>query len=115
MSRTKREPCVIKMAEIAAQFELASYWFGDKWCPAVHRKAGGGYGIRVLTSKTLTGLSRTTHYSYFELDADGNVTTAPRGHTKDWKPGRVIDIEAEADRAATPDPDADRITFGGVR
>jgi hypothetical protein len=113
VSPKKREPRVIKMAEIAAQFELASYWFGEKWCPAVHRKTGGGYGIRIVKSMTRVGLNRSVTYDYFEVDADGTIDTAPRGYAREFKPGRVVDIESEAERAATPDPDAERITFGG--
>lgn len=46
-----REPREITLAEIEQQFELASYWFGAKWCPAVDKTAFG-YRIRVLKSET---------------------------------------------------------------
>lgn len=108
MTARKREPRAITVAEIEQQFELASYWFGDKWCPAVHR-TGHGYGIRVLKSETLSLGHRQVTYDYFELDRDGVVDTAPRGFAKDWKPGRVIDIEAAAERFATPDREAGRV------
>lgn len=111
MSRSKREPRQITVAEIEAQFELASYWFGTKWCPAVHENARG-YGIRVLRSQTIRLSGQTVSYDYFELDADGTITTAPRGHAKDWKPGRVVDIEAAAKRYATPTDGAMRIGLG---
>ena len=114
MTAHKREPRVVTVAEIERQFTLASYWFGEKWCPAIARKAGGGYGIRVVRSETITGPNRSVTYDYFELDADGTITTAPRGFAKEFKPGQVADIETWADRYETPDPAATRMTFGGV-
>jgi NAD(P)H-nitrite reductase large subunit len=114
-ARQKREPRAITIAEIEQQFDLASYWFGGKWCPAVYRKVHGGYGIRVLWSVTVTGANRQVSYNYFEVDADGTITVAPRGWARAYNPGRVTDIEAAAERMATPDESADRINFGGVR
>lgn len=108
MTARKREPRAFTLAEIEHQFELASYWFGAKWCPAVYRK-GSGYGIRFLKSETVTLNHRSETFDYFELDADGVITTAPRGHTKDWKPGRVVDIEAAAAQYEAPQADARRI------
>jgi len=104
----KREPRAITVAEIEQQFELASYWFGERWCPAVAETAHG-YGIRVVRSETITGNSRGITYDYFELDHDGTITTAPRGHAKDYKPGRVVDIAAVCKRYATPIPGARRV------
>lgn len=108
MSRAKREPRAIPFAEISQRFELASYWWGDRWSPAVHRK-GDGYGIRFIKSASFSGGNRSFTYDYFELDAAGVITVAPRGYARDFKPGRVVDIEAEAERYATPDPAAMRI------
>lgn len=112
MSRPKREPRRITVAEIEQQFELASYWFGEKWCPAVH-ETSRGYGIRVLRSQTIRLSGQTVSYDYFEIDPDGTITTAPRGHAKDWRPGVVTDIEAAVERYATPQADALRLNLGG--
>jgi hypothetical protein len=49
----------------------------------------------------------------FELDADGTITTAPRGHAKDWRPGIVTDIAEAAARYAEPQADALRLNLGG--
>lgn len=108
MTARKREPRAITLAEIEQQFELASYWFGAKWCPAVHRTAFG-YGIRFIKSQTISIGHQSVTYDYFELDADGVITTAPRGQAKDWKPGRVTDIEAAAAQYEAPQADARRI------
>jgi hypothetical protein len=109
MSRPKREVRTFTVADIAARFELASYWFGAKWFPAVHRPNGReGYGIRIVRSSTTYSTGDRTTYDYFELDADGVISTAPRGYAKDYKPGRVTDIAAVADEQVTPDPDARR-------
>lgn len=108
MTARKREPRAITLAEIEQQFELASYWVGSTWCPAV-RRTNRGYAIRVLKSETVTFTSRTETFDSFELDADGNVTTAPRGWAKAYKPGRVVDIEAAALAYEAPQADARRI------
>jgi hypothetical protein len=104
----KREPRAITMAEIEQRHELASYWFGDSWRPAVF-PAGMGYEIRILKSLTIVGNDRQVTYDYFVLDLDGTVTTAPRGWAKAYKPGRVVDIEAAAAKYEAPQADARRI------
>ncbi|MFC7276273.1 hypothetical protein ACFQS1_19950 [Paractinoplanes rhizophilus] len=109
----KREPRAVTIAEIELTFKLASYWWGDTWCPAIHRKGNDRYGIRVLSSVSVHGASRTVNYSYFELDADGVIDTAPLGYAKQFKPGQIADIQTWAERMSTPDPSAERITFGG--
>lgn len=108
-----KTPRDIKLSEIEASFELESYWWGQKWCPAVHRKDSGGYGIRIVRSRTLLGDNENVTYDFFELDAEGLVTIAPRGHAKEFKPGRVVDIDAAADRFAKPDATARRFSLGG--
>ena len=108
MSARKREPREFTVADIEREFRLASYWFGEKWCPAVHRKAGG-YAIRFLKSESLSLGHRSVTYDYFELDADGTITTAPRGYARDYKPGRVTDIAEAAEAFATTDRDAERV------
>ena len=105
----RREPRSITLAEIEQRFELGAYWFGDKWCPAVV-KTGRGYRIRVVKSETLGANTRNTTYDYFDLDADGLITVAPRGYARDYKPGRVVDIAAAVERYATPDPEAKATT-----
>jgi hypothetical protein len=109
---TARQPRDITLAEIEQSFELASYWFGEKWCPAVHRtsyRGVHGYAIRVLKSCTVSGDSERLIFDEFELDATGGVATAPRGYAKVFKPGRVVDIEAAAARYEAPQADARRI------
>jgi hypothetical protein len=108
VSPAKREPRAITLAEIEHHFQLASYWFGDKWCPAVHPTATG-YGIRIVRSQTWHGANASVTYDYFELGPDGTVDIAPRGFARDFKPSRVVDIAAEAERYAVPDPAAMRI------
>ena len=105
----KREPREIKMAEIEASFDVVSFWLGERWCPAVSRTPRDGYQIRLLKSKTVSGLNTSLVFDYFELDESGMVTTAPWGHARDYKPGRVVDIAAAVERYAVPDPAATRI------
>ena len=98
------------VAEIAQRFELASYWFGERWCPAVHKhRDGNGYGIRFIKSVTFSGANQSYTFDYFELDNDGVITTAPRGYAKEYKPGVVVDIAEALEQFATPDPNARRI------
>jgi hypothetical protein len=104
----KREPAAFTLADIERTFELASYWFADAWCPAVFA-AKHGWSIRVIKSHSFNGLSQAITYDFFELALDGTITTAPRGHAKDWKPGRITDIAEAAERYAEPQPDAMRI------
>lgn len=110
MSPAKREPRAITLAEIEARFPLdaASYWFGDRWSPAVSRRVGG-FSIRVVKSSTFYGRNVSTNFDYFLLDDNGLITTAPRGFARDYKPGRVVDIAAAVERFATPQADAMRI------
>jgi hypothetical protein len=103
VSRPKSPPREIPFAEIEERFTLASYWFGAQWCPAVQKYERGTYSIRVSRGESLSRGSRTDHYDYFELAADGTVDTAPRGYAKDFKPGRVVDIEVAVLRYAQPD------------
>lgn len=108
MSPAKREPRDITIAEIEQSFELASYWFRGTWCPAVERTEHG-FHIRFVKSYTVNGAYRSVTYDYFELDADGVITTAPRGYAKVYKPARVVDIADAADRFAEPLPGAERV------
>jgi hypothetical protein len=111
MSPAKREPREFTLAEIAARFDVAgaSYWWGERWCPAVLRRNEGGYAIRYVKARTVVRDEVRTTYDYFELDDDGVIRLAPRGFAREYKPGRVVDIAAQAERYATPDPDAARI------
>jgi hypothetical protein len=109
VSRAKREPRAITIAELEQIFDLESYWFGSKWCPAVWRRESGSYGIRVIKSLRLHPGGRDVTYDYFELDADGTVATAPRGYAREFKPGRVVDITEAVERYATSTANAMRI------
>ena len=108
----KREPRVILFAEIERTFQLASYWFGVKWCPAVDRN-NDGYSIRIVRSETRSGVNVNTTYDYFELGPDGTVNLAPRGFAKDFKPGRVDGIEDALKAYADAPAGARRINLGG--
>jgi hypothetical protein len=107
----KREPRSITLAEIEQRFLLdgASYWFGETWCPAVHHRKEGGYGIRVVATASQSGPNAYVGFDYFYLDTDGLITTAPRGFARDYKPGRVVDIAAAVERFAVPRQGARRI------
>jgi hypothetical protein len=96
-TKTIRE---IPFAHIERQFELASYWFGGKWCPAVDSNDRGGYQIRVLKGETRAGSNTTTTYDYFYLAEDGAVLTAPRGYARYFKPGRVTGLDEAVARYA---------------
>lgn len=113
MSQAKREPRAFTVAEIEQRFELASYWFGAKWCPAVHSTARG-YGIRVVRSQSVSLNNQTVSYDYFELDGEGVITTAPRGYAREYTPGRVADIAEAVGRYALPIEGAMRIGLGGA-
>jgi hypothetical protein len=107
---TKREPREITFSEIENSFHLASYWWGEKWCPAVaSRETGSGFAIRIVKSVTLSGANESITYDYFELDAFGVITVAPWGFAKEFKPGRVVDIADAVRSYSTPDPKARRI------
>ncbi|MEV7267105.1 hypothetical protein AB0N38_26435 [Micromonospora aurantiaca] len=90
--KTVRE---IPFTEIEENHQLASYWFGRTFCPAVDRRDGGGFQIRILKNERPRGGQVTTSYDYFELDEQGTVEVAPRGFARDYKPGRVVGL-AEA-------------------
>lgn len=106
-----KQPRNIRFIEIERAFRVdeASYWFGAKWCPAVDRKADGSYLIRIVSRASRSGNSSHIGFDYFYLDADGLITTAPRGFARDYKPGRVVDIAEVVDRFAAPQPGARRI------
>jgi hypothetical protein len=110
-TKAKREPRAITLSDIKDDFlvDEASYWFGNKWCPSVRRRDEGGYAIRVVKSMTVSGSRKSFTFDYFYLDNDGLITVAPRGYARDYKPGRVVDIEAAVEQYATPRPDAQRI------
>lgn len=108
-----KTPRDIKLSEIEASFELESYWWGVTWCPAVQRKDSGSYVIRIVRNRTLSGSAENVNYDFFELDADGLISIAPRGYARQFKPCRVVDIEAAADRFAEPAATARRFTLGG--
>jgi hypothetical protein len=107
----RREPRTVTIAEIEREFMLeeASYWFGETWCPAVHRADDGGYSIRVLAGVSQSGRTATLAFDYFHLDTDGLITAAPYGYARDYKPGRVVDIASAVDRFAEPQPAVRRI------
>lgn len=106
-----RKPRIVTIAEIERHFAIedANYWFGGQWCPAIHERKGGGYAIRVQTSERRSGNSLSMNFDYFYMDADGVITTVPRGFARVFKPGQIADIKTWVERFATPDPRARRI------
>jgi hypothetical protein len=94
----------IPFALIVNRFTLAGYWWGERWCGAVATRPEGGYQIRVLAGETRRGGNRTVNYAYFHCDADGTVTSAPRGSTRLYKPGRITGLDAAlAEYSVAPD------------
>lgn len=107
MPKTK-PPREIPFTDIEDEFQLGSYWWGDKPIPAVD-KTGDGYRIRVVKSITVNGPNTSFTYDYFELAADGTVLVAPRGYARDYKPGRITGLDDALTRHAEPASNAPRI------
>jgi hypothetical protein len=102
---SKRTPIQVRFVHIEREFELVSYrWFDGAWCPAVKREDDGTYRIRVLMSRTVRGANTTDKYDYFEIDADGIVTKAPRGYTSDFKGCQVTGLGDAAAKYGVEDP-----------
>ena len=101
-TKTMRE---IPFAQVEYDFHLAGYWLGSGWHPAV-KSTERGYRIRVLKSETRSGISVSTTYDYFELDADGMVRVAPRGWAKDYKPGRITGLDEAVVKYTLPEVSA---------
>lgn len=89
---------------IERQFRLASYWWGDLWCPAVDERNSGGFLIRVLKSERRSAGSVSVGYDYFETDDDGVIQLAPRGYARDFKPGRITGLAEAVQKYATAEP-----------
>lgn len=89
---------VFDFAEIERDFTLAPMTLGFTVYPAVVKREGGGYSIRVH----LGTRGNTTDYAYFYVDADGTISEVPRGYAKDYRPGRipVEQLDAAVDRYA---------------
>lgn len=79
-------------------FELRSYWFGGKWCPAV-LKIETGWRIRVGWQ---TGGG--WEYRYFETDGQGIIRKSPFGYARDYNGQvRVTNVADLAERLAATD------------
>jgi hypothetical protein len=79
-------PPEIQLAQIEARFQLA--WFSGH--PPISLNPRGGYVIRILKALSIDhNGTRIEKYDYFYTNADGLITTAPRGHAKDYRPGRI--------------------------
>jgi hypothetical protein len=76
----------IAFAEIQDRFLIDVHGPG----PGVGRRTEGGYYIRITKSIETNGISETRKFDYFRLAEDGEVTTAPRGHAKDYRPARIV-------------------------
>jgi hypothetical protein len=91
---------VIQFAEIEQRFRLVPFQLyginGLTTYPAVRKKGDGTYSIRVDAGSSVRGGTVTEKFSYFYLDAEGTITEAPRGHAKDYRPGRVPVEELDA-------------------
>ncbi len=84
---------------------------GTTWCPAVHRH-DDGFAVRVHHPRSTP---EDWIFEYFEMDATGLITSAPRGHAKAYRPGRVLDVAAVAEASLTPELDAPPFPAGGLR
>lgn len=87
-SRGARE---IPFAEIESAFTLAAH----DTHPAVGVMPRAGYYIRISIGRG--------RYDYFYTDLDGVITTAPRGYARDYKPGRIIGLDAAVEQYAGGD------------
>lgn len=97
---TKTAPFTIRFEQIENRFELISYrWFDGTLKAAVIKKDDGTYQIRILTSRR----GSTDRYGYFEANADGVITAAPYGHTKDYKGGRITGLDEAVAKYAADD------------
>jgi hypothetical protein len=88
----KKPVNVIPFAEIERDFELTPLRLGLSVYPAVSKREGGGYSIRV--HKGARG--NTDSYEYFYTYPDGTISAAPRGYAKDYRPGRIAVEELDA-------------------
>jgi hypothetical protein len=101
----------IPFKQIENWFRLASYYFGDKFCPAVDKNDSGSHLIRVIKRETVSGAHRNTSYDYFELEADGTVLVASRGYAKGFKPARITGLAEAVERYSAPDESTVRMRF----
>jgi hypothetical protein len=83
---------VIPFAEIERAFDLAPLRLGLSVYPAVSKREGGGYAIRVHTGTR----GSTDSYDYFYTYPDGTISAAPRGYAKDYRLGRIAVDELDA-------------------
>lgn len=78
--------------ERAIPFEdIERNWSLATWAlsPAVgRRRDDASYYIRVVNTRP-----GSPRFGYFEVSADGTVLAAPRGVTKDYKPGRITGLD----------------------
>lgn len=83
--RALKNPHELPFERLEDRFDLASMNFG-RFQPAVWKKDGGGYGIRLLTGSSWDGYSGTTRtrWEYFHTDETGIVTESPRGLGKEY-------------------------------
>lgn len=105
MSRARRPLPEWPFTQIEGRFTLAAVAPG---MPAVTRDARGDWSIRILVHVVLSAGRTVERYDYFYLAADGTVLSAPWGHARDWKPGRITGLSdavlAEYARRAAGDP-----------
>jgi hypothetical protein len=95
MARTSKPLRSFTVKQITDAFILASAAGSPPIGPR-DRAGRGGWYIRVRTSIAINGDRTTEKFDYFYTDADGEILTAPRGYAKDYRPGRIVDIEAMA-------------------
>lgn len=89
--------------DFETKFMLASYWFGEKFCPAIFKQDKGGYGIRIKAGGSWRGQRVTAVYDYFALDDTGLIISSPRGLAKEYnKRVRIVDITEGVERHKTP-------------
>lgn len=105
MTTTRKPPRSIRFADIERRFKLVPLRITHPPHPAVS-KDGEGYSIRVALSHYRNSRGDVTEkFDYFYLDSEGNITEAPRGYAKDYRPGRIPmeELDAAVERyAAVP-------------
>lgn len=93
----------ISYRDIEKRFQLAGYFFGEKFCPAIFKQDKGGYGIRIKAGGSWRGQRVTAVYDYFALDDTGLIIASPRGLAKEYnKRVRIVDITEGVERHKTP-------------
>lgn len=58
----------------------------------VTSRDGGGFRVRVAVALKVTAFSSMTKFDAFICTATGEITSAPRGYAKNFRPGRITGL-----------------------